>query len=76
MSAYTSLRATGQFCRILQTCIDHRIQIRSPSRLLVSASLIPRDPIPNQKYQAKAPVNPSKVQDLSAAPAFGPKVLN
>ena len=72
--SYTTLRAPGKLCTVFQTCRDHRIRNQSPSKSLISASLIPRDPVPNQKYQAKAPINPSKVQDLSAAPGFGPKV--
>jgi hypothetical protein len=70
----TVLRATGQTCRIFTTCGNHRIHKQSPTKLIVSASLLPKDPISNHKYQTAVPLNPSKVKDLSVAPAFGPKV--
>ncbi|KAL4516295.1 hypothetical protein Ndes2526A_g03729 [Nannochloris sp. 'desiccata'] len=69
----TSLRGTGQICGTFKTCGDHRIHKQSPAKLLVSASLIPKDPVTNRKYQAKAPLKPQNNQDLSVAPAFGPK---
>jgi len=69
----TALRATGQTCGVVKTHGDRRIH-KQPAKLLVSASLLPKDPVPKQKYQVKVPSNPSKVQDLSVAPAFGPKV--
>ncbi len=76
VSIYISLRGSSQLRKVFKSaCSDHRIQYKSPSKLLVAASLIPKDPVPNQKYQAKAPTNPSKVQDLSITPAFGPKVM-
>ena len=47
---------------------------RQMHRVAPLASLIPRDPRPNEKYQSKVPVKPSNVQDLLSAPTFGPRV--
>ena len=69
------LHASPQITQILKVGILTKTQRQKISRFL-HASLIPRDPQPNEKYQAVIPpsTQPLKVQDLSTVEASGPRV--